>query len=411
MSGMPPVCDQLAFDPTAKVETHRPDDRFVPIRACDLVEALADDVTRFGSAAAALRRVAKALHEVIEQEASAFEHLVCDCYANFNPDRDTIPLGDVKEARTPEGYAKLRKMLGYLLDKANFEELSDVQIEAALQAANSYGLRVRLKPERVQYVSIWVRGQSTIERQRVSWRAPLHGRKCTVSVFRRLVVIVRLKDNPCVTLKLFKEIPVEDVQALLPHAEVQMSWFDRALVVGGGAGTIGSTAMKVFSAAGSALAISKLLWVLAVGLGTLAFRTFMGYRRARHKNDSQRTQHLYYQNLNNNAGVLHSLMSMIAQEELKEAALAYAFCLPQVQPPVSSQEEFNACIGAYFKEKFKVQVSLDVADAFESITRFRLWSDAGKFRVVAPNEAVERLMEHWRSRRTKDYHQRTASGG
>jgi len=402
--------EQIATDPTAGMEVHRPDDRFVPVRACELVEALAADEERFGADAPDLARVAGALRDVIEQEAHCFDRRLCDQYARFNPDRDTVPQEDLDEVRTPAAYAELRQALVYLFDKANFEELSEVQIGEAVRTANSYGLRVRLDPERVEELAIWVRGRTTAEMPRRDWKGRLRGLMRDTPVYRRMAVCVRLKGSPHVILKLFKEIPVQDVQALLPHAEIRMGWFDRLMVLGGGAGTLGSTAAKVFSSAGTVLALSKLFWVLILGLGTLAFRTFMGYRRARRNSDSQRTRHLYYQNLTNNAGVLHSLISMIAQEELKEAVLAYAFCQAADGPARTTAGDLKARIDAYLGRRFRVETDFDLPDALETIGRLELWQPDGPWQVLPPKAAVAHLEDHWRHRRSQDYHQRGCRG-
>jgi hypothetical protein len=135
----------------------------------------------------------------------------------------------------------------------------------------------------------------------------------------------------------------------------------------------------------------------------LSYRTFMGYRRARSNRDSQRTRHLYYQNLSNNGAALHALVSMIAQEELKEAVLAYAFCH---QPGEQSwtAETLAVRVSGYLSERFEVAVDFDALDATESLTRLNLWRETVALRVVPCGEAVERLRKHWHARRSLDYH-------
>ena len=396
----------LAHDPTADVEWHRLDDRFVPIRACDLITALADDGPRFGFEPDAFRAVADAIQNVIEQETAAFERALADLYAAFNPDRDTRAL---VEGRTPQARAELDQLLAYLLEKANFEHLSDTEIEAAVHAANTYGLRVRLHPERVEQLAIWVRGRGSIERDRRTWRHPVRGESRTLEVFRRIVVATQLRDDPHVLIKLFKDIPIEDVEALLPHAEIEMSWRDRIMFISGGAGTLGTTATKVFKLVASFTALSKLLWVVLFGAALLTYRTFMGYRRARSNRDSQRTRHLYYQNLGNNGAALHTLLSMAAQEELKEAVLAYAFCH---QPGVQfwTPESLADRVAEYLKQRFDLSIAFDAPDAIETLTRLNLWRDTVALRVIPCEEAARRLRKHWSGRRSAAYHVSAAGG-
>ena len=91
--------DSLSHDPAADAECSLPDDFFVPVRAGELGAALADDANRFAADPDALRRVADAIEDVIDQEASAFERGLADRYAAFNPDRDTLPQTDAAGAR------------------------------------------------------------------------------------------------------------------------------------------------------------------------------------------------------------------------------------------------------------------------------------------------------------------------
>ncbi len=393
----------ISEDPTATTDHHRPDDCFIPIRACDIAAALGSDRERLGPAAAALGHVAEAVADVIEQEALAFERALCDRYAAFNPDRDTEPPGPLDALRTPEGYAALHRRLEYLLENANFVRLDNVQIDAAVAQANSHGLRVRLNPDRVRELHTWVRGRGRIERRRRTWRHPWHGEARQYDVFRRLVVVARLRDDPHVLLKMFKEIPVVDVEALLPHAEVSMSWTDRLLAVGGGAGAVGSTAAKTFQIVTGVLVWSRLAWALLIGGGIIAFRTVLGYRSAQIKRDSQRTRHLYYQNLDNNAGVIHSLISMTAQEEAKEAMLAFA--IAHAEGPFESPAEIGPRVEAYLRRRFNVQVRFDLPDGLDALQRLGLRADDRGACVVAPDRAVDILRAHWRARRTVHHHE------
>lgn len=393
----------IQSDPTTGVEWRRPDNRFVPIRAYELIAALAGDAERFGDDAEQFADVAAALRDVIEQEAGAFERDLADFYAAFNPDRDTQPQQPVEVLRTPTAYDQLFTRLSYLLEKANFERLSNVQIEEFVKAANMRGVRVKLHAELIEHLEIWARGRGGTTRTIRTFKHPIRGETRTLAVFRRIVVVGRLCDEPHVFIKVFKDIPEADLEALLPHAEVAMNWRDRVLLMGGGAGTIGSTAIKVSKIAMNLAMLSKFLWIILVGAVVLAWRTFMGYRRARTSRNSQRTQHLYYQNLSNNAGAIQALVAMISQEELKEAVLAFALCHGDGDKP-KSPDELAAVAERYLAEKFGVEVDFDAPDAIESLRRLHLCAGGESLHAVSCGEATEKLLEHWRQRASAKYH-------
>jgi hypothetical protein len=393
----------LTAAPTRLDEVQRPDDRFVPIEARDLCQALCGDIERFGAGCAKWAEVFDALCDVIAQEADAFERELVERYQRFNPDRDTLARKDLATQRTPDGYADLSARLEYLLRKANFEKLDEAQLRSVLRAARARGFRVRLRPERIDYVSVWVRGQTLTPRWYRSWKLPLKRERASVTVFRRLVLVFRLKDEPYVQLKLFKEIPMDEVEGLLPHAEPRMSWLDRIAVLTGGAGMAGSAATKIFSLLTFVAYWGKIVVFIFVGALLMTIRTMMGYRTTRVRRDWQRTRHLYYRNLDNNAGVIHALVSMIAQEDAKETLLAYAFCRVGGDP-IASPGDLAERIERYLKNGYAVDVDFDVADALQSLARFDLWVDPARFHVLPPDEAVARLRAHWMARRSLLHH-------
>ncbi len=219
-----------------------------------------------------MRDFANALEQVIDRETGTFERRLSDAYARFNPDRDTCPV-DEDPRLTDDDYALLNTQLGFLLDKANYEELDDVQIAKAVMRARTRNLSVRVDPSRVELLRIWVRGRGEVTKvERCRWR-PWRTESFEVPIFKRLVVVARLKGEPHVLLKLFKDIPEAEAEALLPHAEVMMSLWDRIKLLGTGAGTLGITVSKVLKIAIGFAALWKLAWILLIGLATLGIRS------------------------------------------------------------------------------------------------------------------------------------------
>lgn len=392
----------LQTDPTAVIDFHRPDDRFVPIQPGDLVSALTGNEFIPTADAAQLGEFCESLRQVIEQEASALEWFLADNYGPLNPDRDTIAVRAAGGKSASWSAEQLQAQLRYVLCKANFEELSGVQLEAVLRMARAHGLRVRLRPERVQSLTIWIRGRGSIRVNRRRMFSPWRLVSRQADVYRRMVVVAHLKDDPNLHVKVFKEIPLHEIDILLPHAETTMTWFDQITLWGGGSLTIGTTVTKVFGLLSAVAAMTQLAWAVLLGGGLLTYRTVMGYRRARLKRDSARTRHLYFQNLSNNVGAIHYLIGLIAQEEMKEALLAYAGCLHERSP--RDELELRYRVESFLRQKFGVAFQFDVGDAMNTLERLGLWEDRAGLRVIRPAEAVARLAEHWRSRQTREFH-------
>lgn len=378
-----------------------PDDRYVPVRIEALMAEIAEEPERFGEIAECIDALELAFEHAIVQETTTFKRLVGRTYEAFNPARETIA-HEEHDAHDRDIEA-LRSMVAYLLDKANYEPLEEGQLEATLHLASTHGMRIRVNPDRVQFLDLYVRGRAETSRSVRTWRHPIRGEERPVEIFRRLAVVFRPSDEPRVSLKLFREIPLEDVEALLPHAEPQMTRFDKLKIVGGGLGALGGIATKLWAVLVNGAAIaSGFLWAATAAAVGLSVRSILGYRHAKKVRASQMTHHLYYQNVANNAGVLDQLLASIGHEELKEAMLGYVVL--HSDPSIHDMRSFESAVSGWLRDAFGVRVDFDGPDAHESLTRLELWADAEAWTVVSPTEAIARMDGRWKARRGADYH-------
>jgi len=385
--------------PASRLGVHLPDDRYVPLRTDDLVRALAADAERFGLRAEEVEALAAGMDRVLRGEIECLRRELERAYDPHDPARDTLLVRDRPGRR--EGGPKVGQLVAYVLDKANYESLDEAQVSAAVGAANSHGIRVRMNPDRVQSLELWVRGRTTGSRAVRTLRRPIKGEAREVELYRRLAVVFQAKGEDVLTLKLFREIPVADVEALLPHAEVAMGGFDQLKIWGGSVGALGGLATKLLE---STVVFSQLLWVGVAALGGLSVRSFLGYRRAKHSRLSQMTHHLYYQNVANNAGVLDHLVVSIGHEELKEAMLAYVMVHGGRG---SDAAGLRQAVAAWMRERFAVEVDFDGPDALETLERLGLRAEPDAWRVHPPAEAVRRLHDS-RQQEHSDHHLRAA---
>jgi len=387
-------------------ETVPLDYRYINIRPEMLARAAAEEPERFGPFAPRAESFLDALTHVLDMETAALRQALEREYAHFNPD-SIDPPPPIPDASNADRARALCDRFRYLFEKANFTRLNDQQIEEAINAANSQGLRVRLNPEAIEHLDLFVRGIGTVERRRPCWKKPIRGEAHELNVYRRLGVVMRLKGSEEILLKLFRDIPVADIEALLPHAQIAMNGFDRIKVFFGGIGACGGLAMKI-AKGGVFLAPSSLAIPAVVALGGLSFRSFFGYRRARHLRVSQRIYHLYHQNLAGNAAVLHLLLSVVTTQEIGEALLLYAHLAgrPNERDAAEWETAARLDIERWLLERFDSHVSFEIDDAIETLDRLQLWRDRSRLNVLDPASAVEHLHAHARERRTADYHLR-----
>lgn len=388
-------------DPRAsQVAVHLPDDRYVPIRPGDLVAAMLRDPS-LASIADGLPALHVALERIVHAEANALARRIERAYAPCNPDRDTL-----LSAERGDDRRTLASVLRYTFDKANYDLLEDAQVRAAIDSANVHGMRVRVDPDKLEELQLFVRGRCQETRLVRTIRRPIHGEMREVELYRRLAVVFRTHGSSEVSIKLFREIPVADLEALLPHAEAGMSTFDRIKILGGGIGALGGATWQAITllVQGSMLA-GQYVGALMLGLAGLSVRSILGYRRAKLRRTSQRTHHLYYQNIANNQAVLDLLVTSICHEEIKETLLAYAVLAADGNPPHDA-DGLSRAVEAWITRSFHVAVDFDVADALESLDRLGLWADRDAMRPLPVEAATAALDERWRDRSTEDYHAR-----
>lgn len=381
---------------------HLPDDRYIPIRTADVLAALLSEA---GEHAAALASFAESLERIVHAESSALSRRLERAYAPFNPDRETVTVGG--DGASTRALGALTSVLHYTFDKANFDLLDTAQVDAAVASASVHGMKVRVNPDKVGDLQIFVRGRTAETRLIRTIRHPIRGEMREVELYRRLAIVYRMPDSLEVGIKLFREIPVVNLEALLPHAEVGMSVFDRIKIIGGGVGAIsGATWQAISVLVQGTMIAGQYLWAFSLGLFGLSVRSVLGYRRAMVLRTSQRTHHLYYQNIANNGGVLDLLVSSIGQEEVKETLLAYALLV--LHPGAATDSaSLSRLVEKWLGEHFHVELHYDLADALESLDRLGLWDDRDALRPVAPAVACARLDAKWRDRDTEDYHARS----
>ncbi|MDP6667612.1 MAG: DUF3754 domain-containing protein [Dehalococcoidia bacterium] len=380
----------------------RPDNRFIPVTSDELIDYLSADEKTFGETSSQFRGLADWLVRILEQEKSAFERPLVRSYARINPDRETI---DVLNSGPPTDseFELLNTRVQHMLEKANFEKLSDDQVQMAVEAGNTQGLRVKLDETDLEEMAIWVRGRSTAPFTHRTLTHPVRGETNMVAIFNRLALITRPVGEANVQVKLFKDIPIRNVEALLPNASVRMGMRDAVVMAGSGAGAVWTVVAKVLAV--GLVAASQLLWIIALPLAGLSWKMFSGYRRAIKNRDSNRARHLYSQSLGANRSAIHMISYMICEEEIKEAVLLYVFCLDaEADGRSTSEEAIKSEIEAYLHGLTSVALDFDIVDAIETLDRLELWRDRSELRVIDIDAASARLELHAREGLSRDYH-------
>ena len=159
--------------------------------------------------------------------------------------------------------------------------------------------------------------------------------KTEIEYYKRVVVAVRLKRDDKLLLKIFKEVPVNALEQLLPDGRVKMRKFDWGLVAAATAVASAGVLMKLVTH----LADISSDWMLVTS-GVAAFIAFQGwnvYRKRRTAFLLDLNRMLYFKNIANNCGLLSLLVDRAEDELFKECLLTYTFLLTN-RPPTAQKK-------------------------------------------------------------------------
>ena len=190
-------------------------------------------------------------------------------------------------------------------------------------------------------------------------------------------------------VKLFQNVPKADLEMLFPNSEVRMRPIDKVII--GSSALIGGAVVLVTKLGASLLLLFALFafWggfrdeavtmtqqhfiTLAIGIGvfgSFVFKEWSKFKNRKIKFMKALSDNLYFKNLDNNAGVFHTLIDAAEEEDTKEALLAYTFLLKSEKG--LSAQMLDEQIETWFKTKYKCELDFEISDALEKLTRMRL---------------------------------------
>jgi len=312
-------------------------------------------------------------------------------YSYFNPDKDTVSLAQHSSLELKAYEDEFNDAIKTLLNNANYEKLSQEDLHMAINAKSPYGVEVSIDFEEFEYIHLYFRGSAVkTEKRRDIKTLYLKKEEVSTKIYKRLFILFKLKERENqISLKLFKNIPSDDLEMLFPNTEVKMTLFDKLkLAVTGGGGTIGGVVTLIGKIA---VLVDPFAILIAIGafVGIL-WRQVKSVFNNRVKYMAKLAQNLYFYNLDNNAGVISYLADMQENEELKEAFLAYMFLLKSQK--VMNIDMLDKSIEEYIDSKYKIPMDFEIDDAMAKLVRLDLVEQNDLFYEAIPiNEAIIKL--------------------
>ena len=394
--------------------------RFIPFRKRDIVEMCIQD-GRLSGQEDAFRQLYYMLSSVFHFEFHQIIEALKDRYTQLDPDADTRPIAHT--APLPElGFVEL---LGGLLEKANYERVSQYDLTQAMHEASLFQIRLQVDFSDFSEVLLFCRGESTRQETLHSWMG-LIKKTITFTNYDRVVVYLRFRDDLVQTktamplcrpgatmLKLFQNVPKADLEMLFPNTQVRMRLVDKlfigipAVISGGLVLTtkLGATLVLMGSLFGFWLGLHSqpvelnqaTLIALLAGLGALGgylWKQFNNFKNRKLRFLQTLTQNLYFKNLDNNAGVFHRLADDAEEEECKEALLAYYFLLMSSQPMTKIQ--LDRAIETWMLSQWQCAIDFEIEDALNKLLALGLVEVQNEqLTAIAIRAAILKLDQRW----------------
>jgi len=344
-------------------------ERFIPITFIELQ----DEVTKLQIIDNnLLEQFSSCLREYYHKEFHSELLKIKTNYHPFNPDRDTITLKSFSNEELIAKEQKLLEDIVPLLNSANYEQLTEKEINEAIEETSPYGVDVSVDFKEFDNLLLFFRGSAFRKEERRTPKS-LYLKKETIEtrIYRRLFLLFKqqVEGKDLIYLKLFKDIPQSDLEMLFPNIQVKISLLDKIkLTVTGGGGTIAGT-MTLIGKMATTLEPMALLSALGA-FGAIVGRQITSIFTHRTKYMAKLTKNLYFYNLDNNAGAISHILDMAEDEEAKEVFLAYLFLLNS--PTSLSKEELDSTIEEFINNTFNIPMDFEIEDALDKLIQLQL---------------------------------------
>jgi hypothetical protein len=382
---------------------------FIPLQTAELIELLCGDPTLPECDREPVRQLGELVQGLHHLRFHRKQVELKNAYEPFDPDTDDTVLVRLSASQKQQRLNGLFSDVAWLLDRAHYRHLCREDIDPFLRSASEWGIQMDVDFSAFDHIAIFARGEDYETRTLRNWRTLWRSKEIDVPIFRRLVLIMKLRQHPRlgpgvntehVYMKIFKDIPRADVDMLLPGARVTLKFLDHGRI---GVGLFSGIMTMCYRMSTDLLHLVRdavvkdsVLWGLAGGCIGYAYKSYYDYQQTRQAYHLTLTQSLYFQNLDSNAGVLARLFDEAEEQETRTTLLAY-YCLWRYAGPAGmTAEELDVSMELYLDRYAEVPLMCETGEALSVLARLGLVKVAeGRYLAVGLPEALETLRAGW----------------
>ncbi len=346
---------------------------YIPIDSRDLVEYLvkrndtaALDTTAFREA---VQRIADS-HDIQSiHDDRRFDEL----YHALDPDQDNRqPLGhEAAPTHSEDQVERTLELCSEILIRAGYREVTRSEVEACVGVASHWGVPLHVDFSMFKHLVVYCRGDVIGNRIRRRLMKFYRLETVEVAVYQRMVVMFQLQSDipgdedllaKSLHLRMFKNIPKQDIDMLLPCTKVKFTWLDRLKIVVPSIGGILMSARKIINTILIIAVLTLKSTFVLVGLVLAAVgyivRSVLGYFQTKNRYLLNLTRNLYFQKLDTNSGVGYQIIHQSREQAVVETALAY-YALVSADTSLSKRKWQRRC-ERIIREAIDLEVELDI---------------------------------------------------
>ncbi len=379
-------------------------ENFIPVRKGELVKHLAKKIP--AKHKQSFRQFCRIVESIYHFNYHRNLETLKELYNAFDPDADKflVRVPGLEPGDLTRKQERMHEEIQSLLKSGNYKEIPYSELEKAFSGASPWGIDLIVDFSQYEYYSIYYKGQrrDSLEKKYLWFK-----KRYEFEMYDRIFFAFKMKETftesdtlsyskDRLYLKLFKNVPGLDLEMLFPNTNVRISLFDKGKViiplVAGGISSLYKIMLYVLSQ-GSPMVLWRQVgfWSLVGGFFIFALKSFLGYKNTIEKYLKTLTSNLYFQNLDNNSGVLTCLLDDAEEQECKEILLAYYFLL--TEPGVHTQKSLDERIERYFSEELSFTCDFEVNDALKKLKDLGLLKMKGKKTGVLPLKDACRVLD------------------
>jgi hypothetical protein len=272
-----------------------------------------------------------------------------------------------------------------VLSEAGYRRLSQEDLEQCAGIVSQWGVPLHVDFDLFERLVVFARGDVIGTKLRRRLRTMYRRESVSVPIYQRMVVLFQLRTDDksderlaasTLHLRMFKNIPKQDVDTLLPGSRVRISGVDHIKIIlpslGGFLISLRKIAQYALLFAALALHWTAILFFLLIGY---LVKSVMSYFQTKNRYQLNLTRNLYFQRLDTNAGVGYRMVQQAHRQSSLEAILAYYAILTHGEP-ISSRRLRRRC-ERMIREAIDVEFAFRVESAIERLTAMQVIAPEG----------------------------------